>query len=88
MSWNYRVVEYYSNENPGNFDIPEEEKYFYHIHEVYYDEEGNIQAWSENPDHPFGLTDNELKEDLNKMLEAFNKPVLKFDSNNYLVEKG
>ena len=68
-SWNYRVVKsiYYIDE------ICEDE---YSIHEVYYDDNGNISTWNHNIAKPFGVSEKTLKADLEAMLEAFNKPIL------------
>jgi len=49
MFWNYRVLEH--------------DKMFY-IHEVYYNDNGDITAISEDPMHPHGETPEELKNDL------------------------
>jgi hypothetical protein len=62
MFWNYRIIEY--------------DEIFY-IHEVYYNDNGNISAISEDPMHPQGKTLNELKGDMEYFLQAFNRPGLK-----------
>ena len=36
MSWNYRVIRYANNEGFG-------------LHEVYYDESGKVEGWTEDP---------------------------------------
>lgn len=71
MRWNYRVVKEtkYMN-NKYDFD-------HYQVLEVYYDDDGNIQGWSENA---YGILswDNydDLKGTAEQVLEAFKKPVL------------
>jgi hypothetical protein len=70
--WNYRVVEkeYFVN-NEISLD--------YTIHEVYYYPDGSIRGYSNNPITPLGADNpDELKFDLTHMLEAFDKPVLKW----------
>lgn len=62
MVWNYRVIEY---------------KRVFHIHEVYYNDDGSICAISEDPMHPSGTSLEELKRDAEHFLLAFDKPVLK-----------
>ena len=66
--WNYRVVAKYRSEHP-----------FYTIRECYYnDKDDKIpHSWTgERSSAPFGDSVDELREDINMMLQAFNKPVL------------
>ncbi|MBM4141458.1 MAG: hypothetical protein FJ242_08270 [Nitrospira sp.] len=60
--WDYRVIVH--------------EKMFY-IHEVYYNDKGDITAISENPMYPCGESLDELKGDMGYFLRAFDRPVLK-----------
>jgi hypothetical protein len=60
MTWNYRVVN-----NKGNFGI----------YEVYYDENGNANAWSQDPMEPYGESLEELRADLKRMLMALERPL-------------
>jgi hypothetical protein len=62
MSWNYRVIEH--------------EEMFY-IHEVYYNDNGDIYAISEDPAGPAGETLEELKDDMEHYRQALDRPVLK-----------
>ena len=57
MSWNYRVIRH-----------DKEEKIFYQIHEVYYDDNNKIETFTENAVHPFGESIEELITDLDHML--------------------
>ena len=66
--WNYRVVEKY-NHVFKEVDVE--------LHEVYYDKDGIIQMWSENPVSPSGVSLEDLKEDITNMIEALDKPILK-----------
>jgi len=65
--WNYRAVARYATDKP-----------YYTIRECFYNEcDDRIpRSWSERDSIPFGDSLDELKEDLNMMLLAFNKPVL------------
>jgi hypothetical protein len=70
MTWNYRVFEE-KHEQPepwSSFDI----------REVYYNEDGEIWAYSDTVS-PFGESSEELKEDISMYLEAFKKPALTKD---------
>jgi len=72
--WNYRVVEKNTS---------------YSIHEIYYDEDGNITMWSAESIIAYGEgCVKDLKADLEYMLEACSKPILKEsdlpDSGEYL----
>jgi len=62
MVWNYRVIEH---------------KRVFYIHEVYYNDNGDICAISEEPMHPHGTSLEELRRDAEHFLLAFNKPALK-----------
>jgi hypothetical protein len=62
MTWNYRVIE---NES------------MFHIHEVYYNDKGEIIAISEDPIAPAGETLEELKGDLKYYQQAVKRPILK-----------
>jgi hypothetical protein len=71
--WNYRVIEH--------------EKMFY-IHEVYYNDKGEITAISENPMHPCGESLDELKSDMEYFLQALNRPVLKKEEIRFALMDG
>ena len=64
MTWNYRVIE---------------DKEKFRIHEVYYNDAGEITAISEDPIVPEGETIEELKDDLEYYFAALKSPVLKKD---------
>jgi len=75
MGWNYRVImKQYKEEKD------------YTIHEVYYDEEGNIKQYSKNPTYPYGYSLDDLKKDYELYGKAFEKPILCFDKKGKLVE--
>ncbi len=65
--WNYRVIHKYHEED---------ETHTYHIHEVFYDENGSIEMWTESAVKPFGETPSELREDIRYFIKAFQKPIL------------
>ena len=84
--WNYRVVEKVLNkyEHDTTYDTTS-----YEVHEIYYDEDGSITMWSAEPIAGYGEGDwRDLKADLEYMLEACSKPILKEsdlpDSGEYL----
>jgi len=62
MSWDYRVIEH-----DGMFTI----------HEVYYNDKGDITSISKDPMGPSGDTLDELKVDIEYFLQALDMPVLK-----------
>lgn len=65
MTWDYRVIKYNTN---GNV--------YYKIHEVYYNEKGEIELYTEEPIEPHGDTLEELIKDIEFMAEATKKPVI------------
>jgi len=77
MSWNYRVV----RRLIGDIDI-------FQIHEVYYREDGSIRTFTWDPVEGFGKSLEELKQDLQWMLEACDKEVLDYEVLSEMVEKG
>ena len=48
----------------------------YHVHEVYYREDGGIAGWTKAPVMPMGETAEELREDIRFFLHAFRRPIL------------
>jgi len=66
-AWNYRVVR-------KRHEV--EETVTFQIHEVYYNESGEIEAWSEHPVQPLGESVGELREDIRYFVSAFRKDVL------------
>lgn len=65
MTWNYRVIENLNDDEP-----------YYTIEEVYYNEEGKIESWTEGAWEPLGSTLAELEEEINHIQHAFDKPIL------------
>ena len=76
ITWNYRVCReqaVYLSEDDESLE------YEYTIREVYYDEEGDIWAYSEKTESPFGNNENEFIKDFERYREALNKPVIDLD---------
>ncbi|MDE2999426.1 MAG: hypothetical protein OXU79_10170 [Gemmatimonadota bacterium] len=67
MPWNYRVIRKHHADTDTST---------YHIHEVYYGEEREIERWTEDPVEPLGETAAELREDIRYFLQAFRLPIL------------
>jgi hypothetical protein len=65
MTWNYRVV----RTNDGTTD-------WFAIDEVYYDDDGRLEARTEHPSYPAGETLEELQEDVMYYQAALQQPVL------------
>jgi len=65
--WNHRVIHRYHEET---------DSHTYHIHEVYYDDNGFVEGWTESAMEPFGETPSELREDIRHFIKAFQKPIL------------
>ena len=69
MSWNYRVLKHVAAGEEG-----------YQIHEVYYNEDGSIEACTEEAVTCFGGSEDELKETLKLMEAAFEKPTIPYEN--------
>ena len=65
--WNYRVIRKHHTETHS---------VTYHVHEVYYREDGSIESWTQEPVAPLGETAEELREDIRYFLRAFRCPIL------------
>lgn len=63
--WNYRVVR-----------VEEEEYDSYQLYEIYYDDDGKIEYMTENAMQPYGESIEELRSDLEFMMEALRHPAL------------
>lgn len=79
MSWNYRVV--HRTDDINGIEIES-----YALHEVYYDADGRISMWSENPAKLVGFSPSELLVSLTKMRWAFAKPVIEQSELDALLE--
>ena len=68
--WNYRLV---GRRTP----IPDDpDLCCWGIHEVYYDDDHNIEHWTEDPQDVFGLSPEEARSTYDMMAEAFTTPPL------------
>lgn len=75
MSWNYRVILKRHLPTAGCIEGEDELA----IHEVYYEDrprDDEIKAWSQDPIAAHGETLEELRDDLGRMLDALDKPIL------------
>ena len=70
MNWNYRIVRKKSKDSNGFTND------WLEFHEVYYDSQGKIEGFSENPICVGGSNLRELEVDLLYMIEALKKPIL------------
>lgn len=66
MSWNYRVMKR-KNES-GDYDFG--------VHEVYYDENGNVISWTEKSIIPVCPSEEGLAHELSLMLDALKQETL------------
>jgi len=88
-SWNYRVVKRKHN-IPESLRLSrgEDFDYVWGIYEVYYNEGGRIESWTERSVEPIGNDKEDLLGTIILMLGAFIKPVLYMDdSGDHLTEK-
>lgn len=77
MTWNHRVVK-------RTYPAPSHETFF-QIHEAYYYHgEGKTPSVTVEPTAPVGETLEELRETLQRMLRALDKPVLDYETRKEL----
>ena len=69
MSWDYRVVITRDDSNNEH----------YGVHEVYYNDNGNIRDCTQTSCEPYGETLEELKDNILQMRAAFLEPVIEYD---------
>lgn len=67
--WNYRLMKHENDKG----------EIFYGVHEVYYDETGDIEGWSEESVIPMGDSKDELKKTLENLMVSLEKEVLDYD---------
>lgn len=77
--WNYRVG---GRPDPDYPDIPDS---LYAIHEVYYDDNGEVEFYSAGAQMPLGEDLEDLANDFAAMAEAFNRPVLDLNEIDILL---
>lgn len=76
MSWNYRACHRPSVPGSG-----------YQIHEIYYDDEGNIEFYTKNPISPHGDIVDELYADLTMMMDALDFAPIDLDELDKMFSK-
>jgi len=73
MTWNHRVIKYETRNLFGDPDVG------YAIHEVFYNNDGEIRGMTSDAVKPWGDTKEELREELLRMLAALDKPDIDLD---------
>lgn len=66
--WNYRIVMHEGFE--GRYDP------YPAIHEVYYEDDGSIRSWSNQPIYLAANDAEELRGDIDLIIQAFDRPIL------------
>lgn len=75
--WNYRI-----------FAQKHKDEWVFTIRGCHYDKKGKIQGWDETPNHPLGVDDvNDLLDNLNHMIGAFDKKVIILEDDEIIEEK-
>jgi len=82
MTWNHRVV----RRTWRKGEVDEEKEYA--IHEAYYgrDDDGGISITADHK-APYGETVEELRETLQRMLRALDRPVLDYDTREEILRR-
>tara|TARA_R110002074_G_scaffold308931_1_gene479681 strand:- start:72 stop:281 length:210 start_codon:yes stop_codon:yes gene_type:complete len=68
MGWNHRVMKHKDGEDD-----------FFQIHEVYYTEDGEVDGYTLNGASAGGNTLDELRSELQRMLDSLDKEVLTYE---------
>ena len=77
MIWNYRITH-----KPKTAPLEG-----YQIREVYYDDEGRVSLYAEQPAIAFGDLPDELYENFCEMMKAFDREPLNLDHQDYLLRQ-
>jgi hypothetical protein len=64
-TWNHRIIA-----------VREEREDFFQIHEVHYDDDWQIEGWTENAVTVVGDSTDEIRMTLHHMLRCLDKPIL------------
>jgi hypothetical protein len=67
--WNYRIMK--RKNDQGQFDFG--------LYEVFYDDRGKVISWTENSLTPVCDSEDNLKNELNVMMGAFEKQTLLYE---------
>ena len=78
--WNYRFIRKFVH------SIDSAPTYYYELYEIYYENDGKIIAWSEQPVSLEISDKKDLKIFLKQIKRATKSTVLQFNDNNILVE--
>lgn len=74
MGWNYRIMLHTGNLPTGGVEKS------LAIHGVYYDDSGNLEGWTESPDYIAGESIEDIKENLELMKRALDRPILDYET--------
>jgi len=76
MGWNNRVMRRTHSVDHDGKTIKED---CFEIHEVYYDDNDDIEGFTEDAIAPCGETIEELRQELQRMLDCLDKPLLIYE---------
>jgi len=79
MSWNYRVMKHVG--------APDGTNDWFAIHEVYYDNNGNVASWTVDEIAPISDHEGGLLEIIDLMRGCLNKPTLELNEAGELVKR-
>ncbi len=78
-SWNYRIIKKHCKRT---------QETTFQVHEVYYHKNGVIDCWNSKPVEPLGVSEANLRNDINAFLCAFRLPTLEeqfMNGRSYLI---
>jgi len=74
MSWNHRVIRrIYPN-------VHMDDSILYEVHEVYYDEEGNIGSITQEPINIMEETVDDLRKTVERLTKCLEQPIIDYDT--------
>lgn len=81
MSWNHRIIRHIEPRTHMDDSI------YYAIHEVYYDEDGKVNGWTEEPIRIMEESLEDLKVTLQRLTESFDNPVIDYDTGQDIINQ-
>ncbi len=90
-TWNYRIMKHKVDLSTLSDSLRkllenQDDNYWYGIHEVYYDENGKVDGWTDCEIQPFGETPEELKQCFELMSLSFNKEILDYEESDSIPD--
>lgn len=79
MSWNHRIIRHIKPRTHMDDAI------YYAIHEVYYDENGKVNGWTEDPIEIMEESLDDLKITIQRLEKCLNSPAIDYETGEDII---